>query len=208
MGWIRFESLTWQSVPMPYSSGPVRLARLPLSGPAFLAFVRFPAGWSRPEPVVYQAAEEFVILEGDLRINDDHWKARSYGCVPAHHTRGITESTAGCLAWARFHGSPKPFKAGPSTGERPSDIVQVNLDTLIGGTRDYTLYRSLAGETRFTPLFDIREVLHSERARYDALAFDDSSWWADGAPAEPEPGGSTLPVGQPAIVHRTSETPR
>jgi hypothetical protein len=208
MGWIRFASLSWQSVPMPYSSGPVNLARLPLKGSAFLAFVRFPAGWSRPEPVVYQAAGEFVILEGDLRINDHHWKARSYGYVPAQHTRGITESTAGCLAWARFHGSPKPFKAAPSTDERSCEIVQVDLNTLTEGARDRSLYRSPSGETRFTPLFDMQHVPHSERSRYDALAFSDSSWWSDGTPAQSESGWINAPDGQPAIVHRTSETPR
>ena len=67
MGWSSFHTLTWQAAPMPYSSGPVSLARLPSGNDDFLAFVRFPPGWSRSQPVVYEAAEEFVILEGELR---------------------------------------------------------------------------------------------------------------------------------------------
>lgn len=96
---------------MPYGSGPVNIAHLPAHASAFLAFVRFPAGWSRTQPVIYQAVEEFVILEGELRIDDQRWIAPAYGCIDAGSIRSVTESGPGCLAWARFHGSPRALKA-------------------------------------------------------------------------------------------------
>ena len=44
---------------MPDGSGPVRLAALPVLGDrAFRAFVKFPAGWSRPSTGYYLVDEE------------------------------------------------------------------------------------------------------------------------------------------------------
>ena len=208
MGWIRFESLNWQPVPMPYSSSPVRLARLPLDGSVFLAFVRFPAGWSRTVPVTYQATEEFVIVEGDLRINDHHWEARSYGCVPAGLTRGITESRDGCLAWARFHGSPKPFRAEGSADDNAPGVVKLDLGDLSPARDKVTLHRLALSETWFAPFFDTRQMHSSGGSRYDALALDDLSWWTASSPPDSGSTPADSPGGQPAIVHRTSETPR
>ncbi|MFM8546471.1 MAG: hypothetical protein ACKODB_02425 [Betaproteobacteria bacterium] len=123
MGWSSFQSLAWQPAPMPYSSGSVDIARLPAHASAFLAFVRFPAGWSRTQPVVYQAVEEFVILEGELRIDDQRWIAPAYGCIGAGSIRSVTESRPGCLAWARFHGSPRALKAEAEVHTAPHAIA-------------------------------------------------------------------------------------
>ena len=208
MGEVRFESLRWQPVPMPYSSGPVSLARLPLEGSTFLAFVRFPVGWSRPVPVVYEAAEEFVILEGDLRINEHHWTACSYGCVPAGTARTLTESQAGCLAWARFHGSPKPRRIEDVPAVTPLDMIQVDLGDITTAAGERPLQSLAASQTWFTPFFDTQHLRSSGGSRYDALLLDDLAWWTVDAATDLQPIGHDPLTRRPAIVHRTSETSR
>ncbi len=93
---------------MPDGSGPVQLAQLPaLDDQAFRAFVRFPAGWSRPSTGYYLVHEEVFVLEGDLSLNDDTWHAGGYAWIPAHATRRGLHSKQGALVLAWFSGPPR-----------------------------------------------------------------------------------------------------
>ena len=209
MGWLIFESHRWQSAPMPYGSGPVEVARLPSPGGEFLAFVRFPAGWSRTVPVVYQAAEEFVILQGELRINGQRWGTRTYGCVPAGLTRTVTESPGGCLAWARFHGSPKPAQAGAAPYEAATQaLCFIDLGALAQqpDVSAHCRLQSLpGGETWYAPGFD-PSSLGSDSGQHDALSLGQFGWWSS-TPHQTNPHNDS-PAAGPAIVHRTSEALR
>ena len=74
---LAFAELEWQSAPMRGSNGAVALARLPdLGDGAFRAFVRFPAGWSRPGAGHYAVAEQFLVLGGDLTLDEPHVQFR------------------------------------------------------------------------------------------------------------------------------------
>ena len=209
MGWLTFESHRWQSAPMPHGSGPVEVARLPAPGGEFLAFVRFPAGWSRAVPVVYQATEEFVILQGELRINGQCWGARTYGCVPAGLTRTVTESLGGCLAWARFHGSPKPALAAAAPPEASAQaLCFVDLAVQLarpGSIADERLQSLPGGETWLAPAFD-PVTLGDAGRQHDALALDQFGWWC--GQTDPTMLHNDSPATGPAIVHRTSEALR
>lgn len=111
---LAFAELEWQSAPMPGSNGAVALARLPdLDDGAFRAFVRFPAGWSRPGAGHYAVAEEFFILDGDLALGERTWHAGGYAWIPARRMRTGSRSMAGCLAFAWFGGPPR-WVAGES----------------------------------------------------------------------------------------------
>ena len=93
---------------MPDGSGPVQLAQLPaLEDQAFRAFVRFPAGWSRPSTGYYLVHEEVFVLEGDLTFNDDTWHADGYAWIPAQATRRGLRSKQGALVLAWFSGPPR-----------------------------------------------------------------------------------------------------
>ena len=205
---------------MPYSTGPVSLARLPASNQDFLAFVRFPPGWVRSQAVVYEAAEEFVILEGELCIDDQRWVAPAYGCIAAGTVRRLTEAKPGCLAWARFHGSPRAVKVasgemaahgvGPNTDAAPQAVVSAPL--LHGALRKPAapwsdtprrlLHDFQSAETWFEPAFSAGE--HATK-RCDALDLDTLDWWTGPTtvPSNPERGRA-----RPVIVHRLSEMQR
>lgn len=207
---------------MPYSSGPVSIARLPSGNDDFLAFVRFPPGWSRSQPVVYEAAEEFVILEGELRIDEQRWVAPAYGCIEAGSVRSLTESQPGCLAWARFHGSPRPVKvqAGDvgraglasntgSGGHEPAERLSPTgalSDSATPSWSDTTrrlLHAFPAGETWFEPAYRLRD--EREGGRYDAIALDTCDWWSSACASASQPPTPAAALLRPAIVHRISE---
>ncbi len=110
-----FASLPWTSAPMPASDRPVQLARLPAaSDGAFRAFVRFPAGWHRADAGHYAAAEEFLVLEGALHLNNLTWKAGGYAWIPAHQPRHHLGSTNGCLVFAWFGAAPRWMPGAPA----------------------------------------------------------------------------------------------
>lgn len=111
---IRFQDLAWIDAPMPDGSGAVQLAQLPaLDDQAFRAFVRFPAGWSRPSTGYYPVDEEVFVLDGDLTFNEHTWHAGSYGWIPAHSPRRTLRSQGGALVLAWFSGPPR-WKRGAS----------------------------------------------------------------------------------------------
>jgi hypothetical protein len=88
---------------------------------AFRAFVRFPPGWSRPGAGHYAVAEEFLILEGDLQLNDTIWHAGGYAWIPARRVRSGSRSESGCLAFAWFASVPRWIAGEPS--QPPSSRV-------------------------------------------------------------------------------------
>lgn len=101
---------------MPGAAAPVRLARLPaLPDGAFRAFVRFPARWSRPQPGYYAAAEEFLVLEGDLALDGHTWGAGGYAWIPGLVVRRDTRSRAGALVFAWFAAVPRWIAGDPPT---------------------------------------------------------------------------------------------
>jgi hypothetical protein len=110
---LKLEDLQWRSVPMPGASGPVEVALLPRgTDGAFRAYVRFPPGWSRPGPGHYAVAEEFEVIEGDLAMNGEAWRAGDRVSIPAGRTRVDARSVGGCLALARFAGEPRWIPTG------------------------------------------------------------------------------------------------
>lgn len=111
---LTFASLTWREAPMPGAS-PVAMALLPkLPDGGFRAFVRFPAGWSRPDAGHYAVAEEFLVLEGELALNGKRWKSGDLAWIPAWTVRRDLGSTTGCLVFAWFGGTPRWLPGEPA----------------------------------------------------------------------------------------------
>ena len=202
---------------MPYSTGPVSIARLPSGNDDFLAFVRFPAGWSRSQPVVYEAAEEFVILEGELRIDDQCWVAPAYGCVAPGSVRRLTASQPGCLAWARFHGSPRAVKAEGAvktadtarTGAnrlRPAGALRASAPASWSESPRRLLHAFPASETWFEPAFRLGH--DREAGRHDAIDLDTLAWWSSASDLPSRPPTPSDTPSRSAIVHRISEMQR
>ena len=139
---LSFASLIWREAPMPGAS-PVAMALLPkLPDGGFRAFVRFPAGWFRPDVGHYAVAEEFLVLEGELALNSKSWKSGDLAWIPAWTLRRDLGSRSGCLVFAWFGGTPRWIPGEPAQAA--------------GGARNRTsiagreLVRVLPGESRET----------------------------------------------------------
>jgi len=137
---LAFASLTWREAPMPGAS-PVGMALLPkLPDGGFRAFVRFPAGWLRPDVGHYAVAEEFLVLEGELDLNGRTWRRGELAWIPAWQRRRDLGSKGGCLVFAWFGGTPRWIAGEPTQaadGPRNRTSIEGNeLVRLAGGVRE------------------------------------------------------------------------
>jgi hypothetical protein len=67
-------------------------------------------------------AEEFFVLEGDLRLNDTTWRAGGYAWIRANRVRSASRSESGCLALAWFASAPRWIRGEPSVAAHPGDV--------------------------------------------------------------------------------------
>lgn len=78
----------------------------------FSAIVRYPAGWSRPEPESLAAEEEMYVLDGTITINGHTYGRDSYACLPKHYRRSSAESRHGCVTLSFFDAPAAESKPG------------------------------------------------------------------------------------------------
>lgn len=160
---------------MPGAS-PIRMARLPkLADGAFRAFVRFPPGWARSQRGHYEAWEEFIVLEGELALDEHRWQAGGYAWIAPSRLRTNLRSETGCLVFATFSSTPRWVATDPV---RPaeSDIAYAHW--------------------RDAPREEVGHLLRAgswvtERAphAFETLGLRSLTWSAPGAP---QPAGEPL----------------
>jgi hypothetical protein len=106
------EGLVWVEAPMPDSSGPVQIARLPDAGDgSFRAYVKFPAGWERVVAGSYPVEEVIEVVAGELWLDGVVSRPGDARVVGAGVVRAHTRTPSGCVALARFAGSPRWTRA-------------------------------------------------------------------------------------------------
>ncbi|MGB7542449.1 MAG: hypothetical protein WBM28_10585 [Burkholderiales bacterium] len=198
MSAVTFASLDWNTAPMPGSNAPVQLAQLPsVADGAFQAFVRFPAGWARPGPGYYSVAEELLILEGDLHLNDMTWHAGGYAWIQENRVRSASRSESGCLAFAWFASAPHWIPGEPNEAVLANDVILAHwrdapertLGTNDSGRQLYT------GREHHTWVVQRRQVplLATSGTQYETIDLHDRAWCSDAA-HEPQgdPTGAVL----------------
>ncbi len=100
----------WVAVPLPAAAPEVSLLRLHLDRGtrATVSLVRFPAGWARPSTVHCTATEEFVVIDGLLRVSGATYRpGGDVVVVPAGAPRSASSAPDGALALAWFSGVPE-----------------------------------------------------------------------------------------------------
>ena len=99
------------------------LSRNPRDG-ACSALMRYPPGWSREGPEHIVADEEFYVLEGSLRMDDQLYAADSYAFLPAGWSRRSMSSAEGCVLLVFYDREPR-LVAGMGDGgpERSSRAI-------------------------------------------------------------------------------------
>jgi len=99
--------LAWRDFDIPGGNMPVRTVRLHRDESSTTLLVAFPVGWERPEVGAYEAAEEFILLEGGLRMSGAAYAEGDWVYVPAGARRFATAAEPEALALARFSGSAR-----------------------------------------------------------------------------------------------------
>lgn len=74
---------------------------------ACTALMRYPPGWSRLGPEHIRADEEFFVLEGELEMDGEVYRADSYAFLPAGWTRRAMVSRPGCVLLAFYSAEPQ-----------------------------------------------------------------------------------------------------
>ena len=69
--------------------------------------IRYPAGWSRRAPHSLSCHEEFLVLDGSIRINGRQYDKHAYGFFPAAYPREQASSPHGAVLLTMFYGVPK-----------------------------------------------------------------------------------------------------
>jgi hypothetical protein len=84
--------------------------------------VRYPAGWSRPEPERLLAHEEFLVLDGAIEINGRTYARHCYAFLPAGFLRERAHSANGAVLLTMFYGEPRAV-AGRTGAEHDARLL-------------------------------------------------------------------------------------
>lgn len=95
----------WSSFSIPDGEPEIGLCRLGSDHDgAFTVLVRFPPGWARPVTGWYDAAEEALILDGELTMSGRTHRAGEFARWGVDYTRVGTSTTDGATVLAWFSG--------------------------------------------------------------------------------------------------------
>ncbi|MCB1004715.1 MAG: hypothetical protein KDB35_11085 [Acidimicrobiales bacterium] len=117
----------WRAVPMPGADHDLEVVRLASPRGRFSILGRFPAGFERAEPGGYLAAEEFLVLDGELELEDLVLRRGDLTVVPGGYARRGMRSPQGCLVLAWFGGLPD-FLPADALPPCSTPIVTVRVD--------------------------------------------------------------------------------
>lgn len=84
--------------------------------------LHYPAGWTRPEPHYLDAHEEFLVLDGTLKINGNCYRPYGYGNLPSGYARQSAKSDDGAVVLTMFSQEPHAEQGAP-----PSDMMDAKL---------------------------------------------------------------------------------
>ncbi len=76
--------------------------------------LRYPPGWTRPEPECLSVDEEIYILDGKIEINGIVYRENCYAYLPAGYVRRNAAAPGGAVALTFFTGEPRTETADPA----------------------------------------------------------------------------------------------
>jgi len=92
--------------------------------------VRYPKGWQRRDRHFVGAHEEFLVLEGSIRINGIDYGIHSYGFLPAGYQRTNMSSKDGAVLLTTFSDKPVHQRGTPPRGLYDKRLLIDYIDTL------------------------------------------------------------------------------
>ena len=86
--------------------------------------IKYPPGWSHESKKAVLADEEFYVLDGSLKINNQIYKQDSYANLPGGYPRDHFSSQEGCIALTFF--SAKPILGDADSFDDSELITYIN----------------------------------------------------------------------------------
>ncbi|HET6154119.1 MAG TPA: hypothetical protein VFE15_14295 [Marmoricola sp.] len=151
----------WRSAPMPGASAPLDVVRLDSAPGTFVILGRFPAGFERTTVGGYDAAEEFVVLTGELVLDGRTLVRGDLTHVPAGVVRSGMHTEIGCTVLAWFSGRAD-FRASdelalaPVAATRTVSVLDVPAGDVL--LTDQVRWRLESGVGRFGPHDDVIDL--------------------------------------------------
>jgi hypothetical protein len=109
---LQSQQLEWQPAPCSHlQGGEAKLLSQDSASGAATLLLRLPSGWDSSAYGHLEAADEFLVLEGDLQLNERVFRQDCYACLPAGTVRTRMRSERGALLIVFFDGAPS-WQAG------------------------------------------------------------------------------------------------
>lgn len=102
------------------------LSRDPETG-ACSALIRYPPGWRRDGENSVASAEEFYVLDGELRIDDLSFSHDSYGYFPAGYPHKSISTTSGAVVLTFFDREPTISTQAAAASQAPIRIDALHM---------------------------------------------------------------------------------
>ncbi len=107
-----------------------KLLSIDEAGTDSTGIVRYPPGWRRDELHYVRAHEEFLVLDGALRINDRVYAKHTYGFLPAGFARRSAASPDGAVLLTMFYDRPEARAGEPPAGLYDPKLLVEHVDPL------------------------------------------------------------------------------
>lgn len=78
--------------------------------------LRYPAGWQQDGVLYFEVDEEFYVLDGDLKINDQEYGLDCFAYLPAGYDRSTASTDKGCDVIAFYNSEPTAVNGAPVAG--------------------------------------------------------------------------------------------
>ncbi|MEE2704986.1 MAG: DUF4437 domain-containing protein [Pseudomonadota bacterium] len=118
--------------------------------------IRWPKGWKRAEPEYLDCDEEFLVLEGSIKINDNLYKKHDYAHLPKGYLRNTQSSSTGAVTISFFSSEPHSIISDkPGNGFDSKRLVE-HIET----RTHETMPHESVGESFDTPDWDPTGTFH------------------------------------------------
>src|SRR6056297_3467066 len=122
---VQSQQIPWQPEPLAATrpGTEARLLSVDDETGACSLVMRYPAGWTLPAGQCLAADEEFLVLDGMLRVGDHAHGPIGYSHLPGGHIRGAMSAPHGALALAFFSAAPVEGPPAPADPARLAEGV-------------------------------------------------------------------------------------
>lgn len=107
-----------------------KLLSIDEAGTDATCIVRYAPGWERRDPHWVTAHEEFLVLEGSLRIGERVYGRHAYGFLPAGYPRPSAASPGGAVLLTMFYDRPETREGAPPPALLDRRLVVEYVDPL------------------------------------------------------------------------------